>query len=138
VCTELTDIDDAIPPRGWVLYDADCSFCTDLLARVKADLVAGGFQPEPLQTPWVRERLNLPEQTLLAEMRVLTREGQVLGGADALVFIAKELRSLRRPWWAWLLVIAGKMSFSMPILRAAYRWIAARRRCVGDICPFAR
>jgi predicted DCC family thiol-disulfide oxidoreductase YuxK len=105
--------------------------------RVRASLEAGGFQPEPLQSPWVRQRLNLPESLLLAEMRVLTREGRVLGGADALVYLARELDAPDRPGWAWLLVIVGKIPFAMPVLRAAYAGIAARRYCRQGICSIA-
>jgi hypothetical protein len=82
----------------------------------------------------VRKRLNLPEEVLLAEMRVLTREGRVLGGADSLVYLAGEMDARRRPWWAWLLVIGGRMPVAMPIMRAAYRWIAARRSCRHGSC----
>jgi predicted DCC family thiol-disulfide oxidoreductase YuxK len=78
----------------------------------------------------------LPEDRLLEEMRVLTVEGRVLGGADALVYLATELQ--RRPWWAWLLVAANRMPFGMRMLRTAYRWIAARRYCRQGGCPVAK
>lgn len=120
--------------RGWVLYDASCPFCRDLLARAQNTLQAGGFRPEPLQSSWVRDHLNLPEDQLLAEMRVLTRKGRILGGADALVYVANELGARRRPGWAWLLVIISKLPHSMPILRFAYSWIAARRHCLQGMC----
>jgi predicted DCC family thiol-disulfide oxidoreductase YuxK len=122
--------------RGWVLYDASCSFCLDLLARTRFTLESGGFRPEPLQSLWVRERLDLPKDRLLEEMRVLTVEGRILGGADALVHLATALD--RRPWWAWLLVTAGKMPFGMRLLRAGYRWIAARRHCRQGACTIDR
>lgn len=120
--------------RGWVLYDAACSVCLNLIARNQATLQSAGFRPEPLQSPWVRERLKMPEDQLLAEMRVLTREGQVLGGADALVHLAKELGKSSRPWWAWVLVVSSRIPFAMPFLRIAYQWYAARRPCRQGIC----
>ena len=137
MCTEITDSFDASPPNGWVLYDASCSLCMDLLTRVRPTLQAGGFQPAPLQSPWVRGRLNLPKETLLAQMRVLTPEGKALGGADALVYLARELDWHLRPWWAWLLMIFGKMPFALPLLRSAYRGIAARRHCRQGTCSVA-
>jgi len=120
--------------RGWVLFDAACSVCLNLIARNQDTLQAAGFQPEPLQSPWVRERLKMPDDQLLKEMRLLTREGQVLGGADAMVHLAKELGKGSRPWWAWVLVIASKVPFSMPVLRVGYRWIAARRHSRQGVC----
>jgi len=138
VFSELSDNVDRRRVRGWVLYDAACPFCLNLVARARGVLKASGFQLEPLQSPWVRERLNLPEDQLLAEMRVLTRKGQVLGGANALVFLANELEANSRPWWAWLLVGAGKMPLGMRALRYGYRWIAARRSCRQGLCPVAK
>ena len=132
--TETTDISDAQKLRGWVLFDATCSWCVNLMARARPALRANGFRPEPLQSSWVRRRLNLPETLLMAEMRVLTIEGRVLGGADALVFLASEMAPGRRPWWAWLLVVASKMPFATPWMRSAYRWIAARRQCRQGTC----
>jgi predicted DCC family thiol-disulfide oxidoreductase YuxK len=104
------------------------------MARVRSALEANGFRPEPLQTPWVRRRLNLPDEALLKEMRLLTRQGQVLGGAEAIVYLASKLDARQRPWWAWLLAMAGRMPFAMPVWRAAYRWVAARRHCRQGEC----
>ena len=132
--TEISDNVDRKRVRGWVLYDAACPLCLDLMARVQNTLEADGFRIEPLQSDWVRERLNLPEDQLLAEMRVLTRKGKILGGGDALVHLANELSARGRPWWAWLLVLASRMPFAMPVLRSAYRWIAARRYCRHGVC----
>jgi len=135
--TEISDTVDRMQLRGWVLYDASCPFCLHLLARVQNTLQEGGFRPEPLQSSWVRDYLNLPEDQLLAEMRVMTRKGRVLGGADALVYLASELGAKRRPWWAWILVISSNIPFAMPLLRYAYRWIAARRHCRQGFCSVA-
>jgi predicted DCC family thiol-disulfide oxidoreductase YuxK len=134
VFTELSDSIDRKRVRGWVLYDATCALCQAQVSATQIPLEEGGFEVQPLQTPWVREVLNLPEDQLLAEMRVLTRKGKVLGGADALVFVASELRLRRRPWWAWALLVASKMPLGMPILRAAYRWFAAKRYCRQGVC----
>ncbi len=132
--TEMSDKFGRQRVRGWVLYDAACPICLDLLARTQATLQSAGFRPEPLQSPWVRERLKIPEDQLLKEMRVLTREGRLLGGADALAHIANQLGATHRPWWAWLLVIVNKLPFSTPVLRASYRWFAARRHCRQGVC----
>lgn len=136
--TERTDTFDAQAAHSYVLYDAMCPLCSGLMARNQEFLKANGFRPEPLQSPWVRERLNLPEKALLAEMRVLTPEGRVIGGADALVYLANKLDAHARPWWAWLLVIASKLPYSMPVLRSAYGWIAARRDCRQGVCSVAK
>jgi predicted DCC family thiol-disulfide oxidoreductase YuxK len=136
--TDMPDKHDAEALRGWVLYDADCSFCTDLIARARKALESGGFRPEPLQSVWVRERLNPPEDLLLAEMRVLTRAGRVMGGADALVYLASELSNRSGPWWLKLVVLASKLPFGMWTLRRGYRDVAARRYCRQGRCPVVK
>ncbi len=126
------------PIQGWVLYDASCSLCTDLMARAQSTLEAGGFRPEPLQSPWVRANLNMPEGVLLREMRVLTLDGLLMGGADGLVYLSRKLNARLRPWWAWALVVTSRIPFAMPVLRFLYARIAERRYCRQGFCPVAR
>jgi predicted DCC family thiol-disulfide oxidoreductase YuxK len=135
VFTELSDSVDRKRLRGWVLYDAECGFCLSILARVQDTLQAGGFQAEPLQSPWVRERLKLSDPELLREMRVLAPGGRVLGGADAVFYLAGALEP--RPWWARILAIAGNLPLAKPLGRWIYRWVAARRQCHGGACSIA-
>ena len=135
--TEITDTIDTQPARGWVLYDAQCRFCTSLVMRTRATVETGGFRFAPLQSLWVRERLALPEDLLLAEMRVLTTSGRVLGGADALVYLAYELGASRRIWWARPLAIVSKLPLLMPVLRFAYRWVAQHRSCRQGACQIS-
>ena len=130
----MTDHNEGTPRRGWVLYDEECSMCTALVARVGTALRAGGFSCEPLQSPWVRERLALAPKTLLAEIRVLTIDGRTLGGADAVVYLAREIGKTHQSWRLWLLTFLSKIPFGMRLLRHGYRWVAARRYCRQGAC----
>jgi hypothetical protein len=87
-----------------------------------------GFAFLPLQTPWVRVEFNLPEQELLAEMRLLMRNGEKFGGADAIPVLAKFV------WWAWPVVVFAQIPGARRFLRAVYRYVAARRYCIARIC----
>src|SRR5262249_47472408 len=114
--------------QAWVLFDGECSYCVSL-ARFLQRVIAGyqfGFLP--LQTPWVRDLLNLSDQELLSQMRVLTVGGRLYGGADALFEIA------RRVWWArpffWLSHFPGIKGGA----RKLYGWMAMRRHCFGGAC----
>jgi predicted DCC family thiol-disulfide oxidoreductase YuxK len=80
--------------QGWILYDGDCRYCIAAAKQFEQLLARRGFDFIPLQTPWVQERLGLQPGAPLEEMRVLTRENQNLGGADAVIFL------LRQIWWA--------------------------------------
>ena len=116
------------PPRGWVLYDGDCHICTGTVRRWGDALKRRGFECVPLQTNWVRERLNLSEHELMLEMRVLEPSGKVVGAAAALLLLARTF------WWALPLVWLAKVPGVFPLLDAAYRWGAARRYCSNLEC----
>jgi predicted DCC family thiol-disulfide oxidoreductase YuxK len=123
VHTEITE-----NVKGWVLYDGDCPLCTGAVRRFGPLLRARGFEPRPLQTPWVGEQLGLSPTQLLTEMRLLLPDGRLYGGADAFLQVA------RRYWWAWPLYLLGHLPGVKPLLRVLYRRIARNRRCLGDVC----
>lgn len=131
VITERSEKRSLPPCRGWVLYDAACQFCTRWAQWSARILGRRGFSIAPLQLPWVRERLRLPEAELLAEMRVLTVEGKVFGGADALVFLARQI------WWAWPLWLAAQLPGMRLLLRVGYRHVADARSCRVQGCAHA-
>jgi predicted DCC family thiol-disulfide oxidoreductase YuxK len=110
VNTEITDKNG-----DSVLYDAHCSFCSRWAQRLEPLLRRRGFQLRPLPEP-------------SGEMRVQTRDGNVVGGADAVVYLA------RRIWWAWPLVALSKLPGGLALLRRAYRWVASNRYCLHRWC----
>jgi len=120
--------------RGWILFDAHCNFCRQCVSLLEPIFAHRGFVFLPLQTPWVRAFFHLPEEKLLGEMRLLLRNNQSFGGADAVIELAKSV------WWAWPLVAFAHLPAARPLLRAAYRAVAARRNCLSGSCsvPAAR
>lgn len=127
--TEITDTRNTAG-RDWVCYDADCAFCLRWVKRYRALLEKHGFTLMPLQSAEVLAVLNLPEVELLAEMRVITRNGKYFGGADALAYISRVIF----PPLFWLTRIPG----AMPLLRHAYRFVASHRGCAADACRVDR
>ncbi len=111
------------PPAGWVLYDADCPVCQSAVRRFAPTLRRRGFQPEPLQSPWVGAHLGLSRRSLLREMRVLTPNGSSIGGADGLLYLAAHI------WWAKPLAWMGRLRLGRALLSAAYRRVAEHRYC---------
>lgn len=109
--------------RGWLFFDAECAFCVRIVRALVPALQKRGFALAPLQDPRVGTLLGLSPSELLLEMRVLLSNGQQTGGADAAVALAHEI------WWARPLVWLSKLPGVMPVLRSAYRWIAAHRKC---------
>jgi len=114
--------------NGWVLYDGECRLCTGMARRFHHLLAGRHLELLPLQTPWVKARLHLPEDKLLAEMRLLRPDGKYFGGADAVLEIGRYF------WWAWPLRMIGCIPVMKNLLRAVYRRAARNRNCTGGAC----
>ena len=113
--TETTEYTVTNPSRGWLFYDDQCAFCTGLARRFCRTMGRHGFGLAPLRGP-------------SHEMRLLLRSRATFGGADALV------EPSRRMWWGWPVWVWAQVPGARLMLRAAYRWVAARRDCVGGRC----
>ena len=74
-------------PRGIVCYDGECTICTGLVTRWGHRMRRAGFRLAPLQAPEIQRRLGLTG--IPDEMKLITPQGQVIGGADAVVAIAE-------------------------------------------------
>ena len=112
---------------AWVLYDGDCAFCRGGAERFGRVLEDHGFKLAPLQTPWVRSRFGLDAEAPPAEMLVLMPDGQVCGGADGTMQIA------RRIWWAWPVFLLSRVPGMRILFRAIYLQVAARRHCLNAV-----
>ncbi len=66
--------------RGWILYDGQCRNCVAAAKQFERLFARRGFHFLPLQTPWIQERLGLDPSAPLEEMRILTENGQDIGG----------------------------------------------------------
>ena len=119
--SEITKVTDTDWLAGWVLYDADCPLCRRWIARFERTLTLRGFDIAPLQSAWVRECFDLPETELFSRMRLLTRDGRDLAGADALAFLAGKI------WWAWPVYAISRLPGVLPVLRVAYDCVARLR-----------
>jgi predicted DCC family thiol-disulfide oxidoreductase YuxK len=121
--TEITEPAETVPFRGWIFYDRACSFCRELALRFENVFTKRGFHFEPLQQEWVERRLKLTRDEALEEMRVLTTDGEVFGGADAVIHLARQL------WWGPPLAFLARLAFIHAALHRFYRWVAAHRAC---------
>jgi predicted DCC family thiol-disulfide oxidoreductase YuxK len=114
--------------QGWVLYDGECSLCTKAARRCQSLLRRSGFQVAALQTASVGGDFGTDEHGRPTEMIVALPDGRTLGGADGIVQIA------RRVWWAWPVFALAQIPGMMVLLRAVYRYVAAKRTCNGNAC----
>lgn len=127
--TEITDGQSShAGTRGWIFYDGECAICWRGVEFWRGAMERRGFEFEALQAPWVRKMLGLDERELLREMRLMLADGRTLGGADAILELARQV------WWARPLVWLARAPYAMRLMRSAYRGIAARRKCNGEAC----
>lgn len=116
------------PSRGWVLYDADCGFCARWVSFWARTLERRGFVPAPLQEPWIAEKLGMPLDALLADIRLLTATGELISGADVYLYVT------RRIWWAWPFYAVFSLPGFNRLIHAGYRWFARNRYCISHTC----
>jgi predicted DCC family thiol-disulfide oxidoreductase YuxK len=128
VNTEIKRIKEISELRGWVLYDGNCPYCCRWAARLEKVLTRRGFDLASLQSPWVNECLDLRVPEIPGEMLVLTTDGQLFGGAEAMLFLA------RRIWWATPLYLLGLLPVAHQLMVKAYNTLAQNRMCLGSAC----
>jgi predicted DCC family thiol-disulfide oxidoreductase YuxK len=114
--------------RGWILYDGGCRSCTASAKRFDRIFRRHGFVFLPLQTDWVMQRLGLEPGAPLEEMHVLTADGRDIGGADAVIFLARQI------WWARPFAALARLPSMHKLLDRGYRWIATHRGCDHITC----
>lgn len=113
---------DERPTADVVIYDGECAFCRDQVARLAGWDRGGRLAFISLHDPRVRQWYpDLSHEALMQQMYIVDRRGRRHGGAAALRYLS---RRLPRLWWLapWL-HIPG----SLPWWQAVYRWVARRR-----------
>jgi predicted DCC family thiol-disulfide oxidoreductase YuxK len=115
--------------RGWLFYDANCNFCSNIARWLSPVLFRRGFSVAPLQDPRVGPLLGLTPSDLLHELKFLLSDGSQIGGASAVIAVAREI------WWARPLAWFSGVPGAMLLLDRGYRWIAARRHCAEISSP---
>jgi predicted DCC family thiol-disulfide oxidoreductase YuxK len=94
--------------------------------------VERGFIFKPLQSDDVRGCLHLPETELLRQMRVITPDGEVHGGADALLYLARALPAGN------LLRTLMDLPGAKALMRRLYAFVARNRGCAAGHCTIER
>jgi predicted DCC family thiol-disulfide oxidoreductase YuxK len=117
--------------KGWLFFDAECTFCTRLARWIAPILARRGMAVAPLQDPRVGALLGIQRSELLRELRFLWQDGTQYGGADAVVAVAREI------WWGRPLVWISRIPGTMKLLHEGYRWVAAQRSCAAAHCAVA-
>lgn len=121
-----------LPRRDWILYDGECGFCFRWVHLWKNVVEPRGFALKDLQSASADGSLQVSAENLLDDILVLTPGGHLESGADAYLFVARQI------WWAWPVYAL----FSLPgfnwILWRGDRWFNRNRYRVSRHCPLPR
>jgi predicted DCC family thiol-disulfide oxidoreductase YuxK len=114
-----------------LVFDGTCAFCTAGVRRL-ARLARASFDFIPSQTDQAKAILPGVGDADFQRQVYLVHGRHVYGGAEA---VARAL--MINPWLRPLAAL-----YYLPGLRqladAAYRWVAARRHCLGGRCELPR
>jgi predicted DCC family thiol-disulfide oxidoreductase YuxK len=115
-------------PKGWVLYDGHCGFCSWWIPFWKKTINKTGYDIAMLQDSNVKIQLDLPEELLNRDIVLLFADGSKLIGADAYIFGMKTVL-----WSSPLGYLLG-----LPLFRqltwAFYRVFNRNRFIVSKLC----
>lgn len=112
--------------RGIVCYDGACPLCMNLIGRWGNRMRRAGFRLAPLQLPAIQRRLGITR--VPDEMKLITPDGRIIGGADAVVSIAEGLGLSHD------LARGARSPLIGPLLRQLYAVVAKHRSCASDAC----
>jgi lipase maturation factor 1 len=115
--------------RGWILYDGECGFCFRWVHLWQNVIGRRGFFLKDLQSACAEGSLKISPENLLDDLLILTPSGKLETGADAYLYVARQI------WWAWPFYAL----FSLPgfnwILWRGYRWFNRNRYRISHHCP---
>jgi predicted DCC family thiol-disulfide oxidoreductase YuxK len=126
----MTEKNSSFPQLSgaWAFYDHRCPVCRATIRNWRRVFEARRIEFAALQAPWVRERLGLAPGELPSEMKLITPEGQILGGPIAIAWMC------RRVAWLWPLGVLMVTPGLHAVTRWVYQWVARNRYCLGDMC----
>ena len=121
--------DSVLPREGWILYDGGCGFCFRWVHFWKRVVDRRGFVIKDLQSASADGSLQISQENLLDDIRVLTRAGKLESGADAYLYVA------RRIWWAWPFYAIFRLPGFNRVLWWGYGWFNRNRYRISRHCP---
>jgi predicted DCC family thiol-disulfide oxidoreductase YuxK len=119
---------DSPSVRGWVLYDGHCGFCSRWVTFWAATLGRHGFRTAALEESWVGEKLSMPYEELVQDIRLLMADGTLISGANVY------LQVTRRIWWARPFYALFSLPVFNRLIHVGYRWFAQNRHYVSHAC----
>ena len=118
-----------LPRAGWILYDGRCGFCFRWVHLWKEVVAQRGFALKDLQSASADGSLQVSPENLLDDILILTRAGKLESGANAYLYMARQI------WWAWPFYAIFSLPVFNSILWCGYRWFNRNRYRISRHCP---
>jgi predicted DCC family thiol-disulfide oxidoreductase YuxK len=118
-----------LPRAGWILYDGRCGFCFRWVHLWKEVVARRGFALKDLQSSSADGSLQVSPENLLDDILILTRAGKLESGANAYLYVARQI------WWAWPFYAIFSLPVFNSILWCGYRWFNRNRYRISRHCP---
>jgi predicted DCC family thiol-disulfide oxidoreductase YuxK len=117
-----------IKSQGLVLYDDTCGFCRKWVPFWGKTLSKRGFAIGSLENPDVAGRLQLSNEELTQNIRLLLDNGTQIVGPDVYRYV------MRRIWWAYPVYLLSILPLLRNIFDWAYRTFARHRHLISKKC----
>ena len=114
--------------RGWILYDGSCGFCSKWVPFWSTTLASQDLGFAPLQADWVKDRIDMPEEELLSDLRLLLDTGEVISGPDVYRHV------MGHAWWLTPLYLLSVIPGLSHLFDWSYRTFANHRYEVSAAC----
>ena len=114
--------------RGWILYDGSCGFCSKWVPFWSTTLARQDLGFAPLQADWVRGRIDMPEEELLSDLRLLLDTDEVISGPDVYRHV------MRHAWWLTPIYLLSIIPGLSHLFDWCYRTFANHRYEVSAAC----
>jgi predicted DCC family thiol-disulfide oxidoreductase YuxK len=115
-------------PVGWILYDDSCGFCRRWVPFWEKSLRKRGFEIATLQMDWVRQKLQLSDNDLLQDLRLLLASGKQIQGAAVYRY------AMKRIWWAYPVYLFSIAPLGRAVFDWSYKKFAAHRYQISRAC----
>ncbi len=116
---------------GVVFYDGNCNFCKNFIEKVQPLLKRNSLAAHPSSSTEAQKALGLKPGETPGEMKVLTAEKKLLGGADAIMFI------IGKSWWGYPLYLFSRLPGVHYLFKVGYRFVSKRRYCISGKCEIS-
>jgi len=112
-----------------IVFDDSCQFCQNQIKKIKSMDPLNQFEYVPRSSTDLTDRFPmLKEMNFDSGMRLITTEGRVFVGADAIYQIARCLPSTKAIAWLYQVPLIKQ------VCQLVYKWIAANRQKLAASC----